>query len=223
MANVEDTHLTTNGSDTDTNEFTTASISPTAGRVAILTGGGLRGGGGAASDAPTIAGNGLTWTEITNVENPTSMRLAMYRAKVVSPSSGVVTITWADTQTDGCMWTITEFDNVLTTGTNASDAIVQSATQQQDAVTNTTVTLGAFADASNATHGVVFHNGTQTITEGSGFTELGEANSPRSIQGQWRNDNDTSVDWTWGTSQQVTGIGIELAFGISTGNMLLMF
>lgn len=203
------THLLTASDGADNSVFTTASISPTAGKLVLLAVGGNRGGALPPSAAPTVSGNGLTWTQVDTVVDSTQRRLTLFRAFANNPSAGAVTITFADVQTDGASWSFVEWIELDTTGTNGANAIVQSATNNVDAA-SMTVTLASFAHVRNPTFGAVFTDGTGNITVGSGFTELGEANSPRTIETEWKAANDTTVDWSWTGTLNAQGIAVEL-------------
>ena len=86
-----------------------------------------------------------------------------------------------------------------------------------------TATLGAFSSANNATYGTIFNNANFAITEGTDFTELGEDNTLRSIQSEFRVDNDTTVNWTWGSNAVTMGIGIELKYLLPSTGFLALF
>lgn len=204
-------HLTTSGS-FGSSSFNTASISPTAGKI-VLIAVGSDNGGGPTPNIPTISGCNITWTLIaTRLDTGTNFRrISLFRGFASNPSIGELTLDFAgQTQGDGCNWSVAEFGNVDNSGTNGSVAIVQSAVSSGNGVTSLTVTLGAFSDTDNATFGAIFKNGTETISAGSGFTQLGQNNVRGSIQSQWRVDNDTTCNWTWGTSHVVCGVAVEL-------------
>ena len=61
------------------------------------------------------------------------------------------------------------------------------------------------------------------ITPGAGFNELGEAFTPAEggvIQTEWKDSNDTSVDWTFPSGANNVGIGVEIKAAIG-GNTRL--
>jgi hypothetical protein len=129
-----------------------------------------------------------------------------------SPSTGAVTINFSVSDIYTVAAAINEFGNVNTSGTNGSEAIVQSATKTSDGNTALTVTLGAFGSTDNATFGT-FGDG-NNITPGSGFTELSDYgavgwNRDSDNQTQWRSDNDITVDASVGYSA-VMGIAVEI-------------
>lgn len=210
------THLTTSSSGTDATSYTTASISPTADRLVLVA---VYGGNDTAgSPEPTVTGAGMTW--VTVLTNPavtdSGQRITVFRGLSASPGSGALTIDFGVTEIDRCSWSITEFENVDLTGTNGSGAVVQSVANDADATTSLTVTLAAFGSTDNATYGAISLANNTAITQGTGFTELGEADGPEagSIESQWRNDNDTSVDWSFASSNHIVGIAVEIKFSL---------
>lgn len=212
---VTATHLTTDGTDVDATSFTTASISPSANKLVLVAVMSAFAGG---PTTPTVSGAGMTWTQVAT-DTVANTRLTIFRALDASPGSGALTIDFGAESEQRIAWSISEFDGIDTGGTNGANAIVQTASNTivyTVASTGITVTLAAFGKASNATFGVVGMRagGNPAITEGTGFTELGEATTGAElgrIETQWRNDNDTSVDWTWAsTLSDIVGIAIEL-------------
>lgn len=209
---VVGSNLTNNVSETDANSYATASVTPTANNLILLTV--VNRSGDSVNTKPTATGNGLTWVEIASVNFDivgTSRRtVTVFRAMGASPSAGAITIDFAGvTQTD-CLWSVDQFSGTDTSGTNGSGAIVQSATViESDG--STLVTLAAFGSADNATFGAFGDSSALVMTVGSGFTQLGRKNSTNSagIITEWRADNDTSVDAT-GSAVDAGGIGIEI-------------
>ena len=199
--------------------YGTASISPTANRLVVLT---VYNEKANPTTVPTVTGAGMTWTNFFSRESTSknTKRITMFRALSSSPGSGGLTISFGGTNQALCGWNITEFAGIDTGGTNGANAIVQSAGNDNNTSGNTglTVTLAAFSNASNATHGVVAWGSATAITQGSGFTELGETTAPNvSYESQWRNDNDTTVDWTWASATDSSlGCSIEIAADVAT-------
>lgn len=214
MPTVTATHLTTDTDPTDGNIFTTASISPSANKEVIV----FLAFGQATVGTAAITGAGMTWVEIANRPASVNQRKAYaFRALSNSPGSGPLTITISGGggTPNFCCWSIVEFGNVAVTGVSGADGVVQSAVDSSDAVSSLTVNLGAFTSLLNATYGGFFHNATDTITPGSGFSLLGQAYNPSDGQGimtEWRSDPDTSVDAAASSSASMIGIAIELKF-----------
>lgn len=200
--------------DTGVTIFDTASITPSANKLICLW---LQAGTLVDPEDPIITGCGLTWAQEDTVlwANATN-RVYLYRATGGTPTTDTITMEFPD-QLIGLQWAVVEYDNVDTSGTSGSGAIVQSvATAIPSTATSHTITLAAFGSAANATAGMMTTNKNEAITNGSGFTETTEefANSGavnRAIQTQFRSDNDTTVDWSWAsTTPQGAGIAIEL-------------
>lgn len=210
---IIDSTLTSGGSDTNTDTFTTASITPGADQLILAAFVGHRIGSASDMGTVTASGNGLTWVEIANdITADGDLRITLFRAMGSSPSSGTVTFTCSNSASNA-EWSIVQFDNVDTSGTNGSGAIVQSAKNKASSGTSLTVTLGAFSDANNATYGAFGIQANETHTPGSGFTELHDQASPTeagSVGTQWRAENDTTVDMSWTSSVNNAGIAVEI-------------
>jgi hypothetical protein len=206
---ISATHLTTNS---DTANLTTgqtyasASISPTAGAlllvattVAFSTG------------TPQVTPSGLSLsfalatdgvTNATRLWDSSTKRLSVWYAITGgSPGSGAITLT-TDGDTTGGQWSISEV-----TGVDLASPFVQVVT-----AATTTVTLAAFADATNhAAYGAFGGTTNGAATAGTGFTLLGTSGSgtpPRNILSEWRLGEDTGVDA--GNLGTAAGIAIEL-------------
>ena len=202
MSQITANHLTNGGSEVDANSYNTASISPGASRLVLLM---VHSGVGGATNTPTVSGAGMTWTQIISSFNEVG-RVTLFRALSASPGSGALTIDFAGQTQVNCAWIIDEFIDVDQSGTNGSGAIIQAGSANLPGgppdYTGITVTLGAFSNTNNATYGALYQNvATMSVVVGSGFTELGrDTISSESVQSQWKNSNDTTVDWTWNSN-----------------------
>lgn len=196
----------------------TASISPGANRLILIAVGVY----GSASTPATISatGNGITYTQVAASsafdDGFGPKRVYLLRGMSASPSSGAITITATGlTAFPYVGWVVTEVDGVDTGGTNGSAAVVQSATNTINGATSITATLAAFASANNGAFGTCYTYGGTAFSPGTGWTELFDGSADDEPQTQWRADNDTTCDWTFGASEDAGAIAIELA--ASTG------
>lgn len=200
------TSLTSGGDNVSKTSYSTASITPSANKLILLWIASY------SSNAPSsITGNGLTWVLVDS--RLAAYGVALYRAMGASPTTGAITINYASSPTR-LTWGVAEFSGVDTSGTNGSGAIVQSASNESHNTGALTVTLAAFGSASNATFGC-FGSGSG-MTEGSGFTAVnsgstggGGGDEVRSF-GEFRSDNDTTVDITGSASYWEGGVAIEI-------------
>jgi len=205
----------TNGNSTATSSTQTASTTPKADRLLLLTVSTRTDSGD--PNTPTATGNGLTWDVVRtlNYDNSGSQkRLTVFRS-MGTPTGGKITIGFASQTQSDVVWSLDEFANVDTSGSNGSGAVVQSAQNSNTGGANTTltVTLGAFASADNSTWGgIVFGNGTGVGTVGSGFTQLAQKTSGANLllMSEWKVANDTSVDASTTAGGEVGGVAIEL-------------
>lgn len=82
--------------------------------------------------SPTVTGGGVsTWTPVAS-SFYTRRRLTCYRAAAgASPGAGALTIDYSGTTMTVCVWTVVSVSNCVTTGTNGSDSVIQTATRSQ--------------------------------------------------------------------------------------------
>lgn len=198
--------LAVTGTDTDARDYTTASWTPTVGKVYSVAVAWLD--LGSAKTSPTISGNNITW--VAHAANETGGTATQPSIKVwigyadSSATAGSITFSGlvSSGQTaDGAMWGIAELSG---TTQNATSTHVQgtATTTANDTITST---LGAFSSVNNATASwIVSYDDASTtgpaITAGAGFAITTNLNASQAMGGdgvrlafQFRNDNDTSV------------------------------
>jgi hypothetical protein len=192
--------LTAASSTTDGTSIVTASISP-AGNRAIYAG--IVTSTGAGPVAPTVAGNGLTWVQVTTVTfSSNTRRLTVFRAMGGSPSAGTVTFSFGGQTQTSFVWSIIECDEVDTSGTSASGATVQSATNSTASGVNLSVSFGgALEHVNNVALVFVALDISSTVTPDADFTEISDTNiSPNStLEAEWA-DGETSCTATFATA-----------------------
>lgn len=188
------------GSSATASSYATASVSLTSGRLYLLTVRNTIGAGTATQ--PTVSGASATWTQIaTNVYSGNSRRrTTVFRALASSTASGALTISFGGTNQSDADWLLDEFTGMNATGTNGANAIVQSVTNDDNGVNQTSwsVSLSAFAYSGNATYAVITGGGSaMPVTQKSGFTETGESTvNDFGPEGQFLASPDTSPSWT---------------------------
>lgn len=209
----------TSGTSAVAGPWSTASVSPASNNLILLTVG-IRNGASTNPADPTVSGNGLTWVKVNSVnfDNNSSSRrtVFVFRALGASPSSGAITITPGETDTNAT-WSVDQISGVNTGGTNGSAAVVQSVTNfLASGAPNTTLvgTLAAFSSTFNATFGA-FANDDGTgwsIAAGSGFTQSGIQNvTGVGVFTEFKSTNDTTVDATFISEDEIGVIAIEIA------------
>lgn len=212
--------LLTSGTDNDLNaSATTASISPTANRLVLAAVARTNFG---ADQTPTVAGSGLTWVQVahTIVNTGALHTLTLFRAMSSGPGSGALTIQLAGAQ-DTILWSIVEFDTVISSGVDGANAIVQSNLSVSSGGTNATLTLGNFGNASNAVYSTTLTDNT-THSKDATFTELHnitDANTYLRLSTQFLASNDTAPYTSLGAANAWGIIALELAFsGAAAGS-----
>ena len=209
-------NLLQNGNAADQTSYATASVTPSAGKLLLLSVHNAVGAGTA--NVPTVTGCGVTWVQVATVTTSgLTQRITVYRALGV-PTAGALTIDMAGQTQDRAMWILDEFDGVETGGANGADAVVQSNSGTWSSTnTGVSLSLSAFASGENATYGTIRKNQTTGITPGSGFNELADSTTliaSSEHQTQWKDTPDTSVDWSWASE---TNSGIYIALEIKSG------
>lgn len=211
---VTQASLTSGGSSTNASSYDTASITPSANKLIIVAVGSND--GEDPPQVPTISGNGLTYVQIDNQIYDTNRKVVtLFRSMGSSPTTGAITIDFsADTQA-GCTWSVMEFGDVNTGGTNGSGAVVQSAKNSVSATTSITVTLAAFGNTANGAMAGFSIDNDVAITPDTGWTEVHEVLNTdgadsNALETQWRSDNDTTAVASWTGNLQAAGIAIEI-------------
>lgn len=219
-------NLLQNGNTADQNSYTTASVSLSANKLDLLSVVSAYTSG--TVNIPTVSGASRTWTQVvTKVDSANNRRITVFRSLSSSANSGALTIDFAGQTQLSCSWIVDEFNNIDLSGTNGANAVVQSASAAVDGTNSgITVTLAAFSGTSNATYGSLRAGAGVGLTSGNGFTQIATYNDGGcNLQSQFKDSNDTSVDWTWpsGTSL-VPAIAIEIKHSIPvSGNFFLFF
>lgn len=166
----------------------------------------------------TATSTGATWVEVNsnNYDSTGSQkRTTVLRAMVASNQTGAITIDFAGQTQSDVVWSIDEITNVDTSGTNGSGAVVQSAVNSNAGGGGTlTTTLAAFGSSNNATWGACsIGNGSGTSTAGTGFAKVSENATASNLRlmTEFKNSNDTTVDYTESTTTaELGGIAIEI-------------
>lgn len=192
------TLLTAAGDATDLASYATASITPTANRLVLAA---VFNEGTATEENPALSGNGLTWVEVASIADAGNItRLTVLRALGASPSAGAVTIDFGGASQQRCGWSIVEFSDVDTSGTNGSGAVVQFKTATGTANAGSADFDNAFGDAvNNATYSAIVQRGGQTVQPEAGFTELSNVVTETvPLEVMWRLGEDQTPAPFWG-------------------------
>lgn len=219
------TNILQTGSAVDGTSYSTASISPVANRLYILL---VKSRTYISTDpnVPSVSGCGITWNTISSIamDNAGTSRQkgTLYWGLNASPSSGALTFDLSGQTQQACSWVLDEL-----TGINTTSPIVQSKTAvvASGATAQSTITAtldSAFSSVNNATYGAIAKGSTANVAHaGSGFTQIGyfaeTTENSMVVASEFRNDNDTSIDWTLDTADAEIGVwGVEIAAAVTT-------
>ena len=163
---------------------------------------------GSTAEKPSISGLGATWTERGDVSygGSSRFRTTLYSTTLGSNQTGTIGISVVSTH-EHFLWQVVEYND-------ASTFVQMAAVNDGGAtVTTLTATLAAFSDVNNGAISFMAHAGSvaSSVTGGAGWTELGEYVDGRTVQCQWRADNDTTADVSWTGAQRAGMIALEIA------------
>lgn len=226
----------TSGSDQDGNSTAvTASITPTANNLVLLS---VMSRTGISTDPvqPTATGNGLTWVVVNSVVYDTTgasrKRITLFRAMGASPSAGAVSIDFGGQNQTHVIFVVDQAAGTDTSGTNGSGAVVQSAVNSEPGGDggDLTITLAAFGNANNSTYGVFTGDDIPGApSPEAGYTALFSSASiaSQTYLSEWIVSNDTTPTATFNSNptQSTGGIAIEIAMAGGTptwGQLLAM-
>jgi len=172
--------------------------------------------------APTISGNGLTWTQIKTAVRGTSYRITLFGANASGSSAGVTTISFGSNTQQFCMASFFHATGVDLAGGVAA-AFVQSPTSTGFGSASS-VTL---ASAGHADNRPVFGCSQSTNIAQSPRTNWTEADdrtvtSPTDgLETQWRSDAfETTASSTWTQDEDWTAIAAELKATVAAGSLI---
>jgi cellulase (glycosyl hydrolase family 5) len=206
--------LTEDKDSNDRSIYTTASVSPGANKLILLVV--VNGRTDGTATAPSaISGNGLTWVQVGTVATSSvNQQVSLYRALGSVPSAGIVTITFAASQSN-CLWSVFEVSGMDTSGTDGSGAIAQTPKTASATATTMSITLDSAITSGNASFAAFTLNAsTVTVTPGSGYTQQGtgaSATSPSIYRySQYKAAGAQTIDATASQSAKYGIVGIEL-------------
>jgi hypothetical protein len=187
------THLTTSRNSADQAAYTTASISPSAGRLLVVFVHSIVGSGTA--NTPTLSGGGIS-TLTERVVSGTLRKMSVFTGLTgASPTSEAITIDFAAQAQLGCEWIANS------TGSNQTSYSVTFGSAWDD---DDNRALAGFAQGDSAA----------SFTAGTNFTMLGQVagSGPSSGLGtQYGRDSDLVVDMTSAAEKFWRAIALEIA------------
>jgi len=204
---------TSNLSEVDGTIFNTASITMDASKLYLVS---VASHGGPPARTVTPSGGSLTYTSVVSTTFSTiasaAKRIETFRVMPGSGTTTAITFTWS-ASVGHCHWSVDEFTGIDTSGTNGSGAIVQSLSDRSDSASGLTITLAGFGSTGNAAYGYFARAANENLTEGSGFTALGETTGTEtpttSCLSEWKL-NDNTVDFTATSTGPLAGLAIEI-------------
>jgi hypothetical protein len=210
-------NLTTGNSITDATSYNTASITPTANALVLVSVIARQVANPAVT--PSLSGCGLTWTVVESCNYGLAAgsllrRHTVFAGRGGSPSTGALTIDFGTDTQARIAWSVDQATGVAPG--DALAAIAQSEiNSQEDPAGDLTVNLGAFLHASNATFlSGSIASASVSLTVDAGYASLGavQANEIPGINllTQWINSNDTTPTLDQGGTAAIGAVAMEI-------------
>ena len=191
---------------TDATSYATSSFAPGTNTMYILCVHAGRTDGTAATPS-SISGGATTWTQIATIANTAGNEKTTVYKGTGTLSTGAVTINFSGAQ-HNCIWYVLGIKNASTT-------IVQSNTAVSASSGTISVALTGASSANTVIGFVSAQSTSQTITAGTGFTELGTQisnNTPSVLaECEYTSTGTTPVSWTVSSTAQKTMVALELS------------
>jgi hypothetical protein len=223
---VSFSNLTTGSSVAATTSFATASVTPVANNIVLLTASARLGTGNGPLPISSITGDALTWTLYQGIDygggqgSAKVSRLEVWCGVGASPTTGAITINWP-TSPSAVVWSVDQSAGAASTCAGAK-GIVAANNADVTTASPLTVTMGTFGSASSATFGAgSVDGGSIAVGQGAGFTELGP-NTLHAPSGEteYAAGNVSPVTMTYGSGPYKWGIiGIEIKRGSNRRDM----
>jgi len=201
----------------------TASISPSANRLILVTVHAYISTGSAQPGTPTVTGNGITYALVgsQDVDNSGTDRatIFVFRGMAAAPSAGAVTISFAPATMTRIQWSIDQSDaNVDTSGTNGSGAIVQTTgVTTASGATSASVNYPSAMTSGNSGYSGWGHQVQEAKTPRAGWTELADVTTVTlaAVETQYIAGTDTAGSVSWASGSRGGGIIVEIAAATS--------
>ena len=202
--------------------FDTSAYLPTINRLVLATVDSHLSGGTAEAPVSISTGNGLNWVKDAEQAYDSNERmLSVWRALETSGVSNVKSTFTFTTAHNDVRWSISEFENVVLTGTSGDGATDAQAPQTSSVTAQTTiaVTMNALTGSDSAIYCAVGIDTTAGITGDTNYTDInGVTDTSGSILTQWINDNTDLTPTSTMASSDGAIIAIEIEFATTATN-----
>jgi hypothetical protein len=214
------THLDDGAS--TTHPFVTNSINPPVGRGIAVAINAYVATGGVNPSAPTITGNGITYTAEETVDvdvtGSTDRETAwVFRGKLASTSSGTITITFSGVIPTRCSWSIDLADtDVDSGGANAANMFVAGTRNKANPASTVTTNPVSFNGTMTSGNGAYYMSAIEnnnSQTQEAGWTQLANVISTSLVglsTAYLTSGTDTGTATTWTTAARAGAILLEV-------------
>jgi hypothetical protein len=220
------TNLTSGGTATAAASFTTASITPTANQLVLVSVHAYIGSGSIEPTAPTVRGNLIGYELVAEQQIDTAgtdrATLFVFRGMSAVPAAGTILIDFGALSITKIVWSVDQSDANVPAGNNGADAIVAWAGSRSSTTVTTQPTN--FPQTMRSTSSGFFACGMQSTeveTPRASWTELGDVGTINSccIETQYIAGTDTAGSSTWITAARAGSIVVEVS-PTAAGNTL---
>jgi hypothetical protein len=210
--------LTAGSDGTPSSVCTTASVSPSANALLLLGITAYNSAGSLDPSTPTVTGNGLTWQLIAQADvdilGTDRSKLYTFRSMGATPSSGAITITFADSNQTKVCWLLDQATGANYSGSNGSGAIAQSTS----AVTSSSTTSLSTTFTSSFTSGNVgwaaYHvedTTAATFTPDTGWTlQSSSVNQNFALIYSQQETTDNAISASWSPTGRAGLVAVEI-------------
>jgi hypothetical protein len=210
------TNLTANAGSSATS-FTTASVAPSGNRLILVAVHAYISTGSVQPAAPTVTGNGITYTLIQaqDVDTAGTDRATafLFRGLAASPSSGAITVSFGAVSMTRCSWSVDQSDSDIDlSGVNGAGAIAQKVGATTAGATSLSATYSPAMRSDSAGYSAWGHQVQEVKTPRTSWTELSDITSVTlaTMETQWFSGTDTAASASWATSARGGGIAVEI-------------
>lgn len=212
----------------DLSSYSTGSWTPpTSGLILCFVGDRISTSGSAPTPpAPTVSGNGITWTQISTVlwrvvSGTARVRLTLFAANASGSSTGATTIDFGGNVRVRCDASFFLAEGVDLSGGVAA-AFVQAATNSSTLSNSLSVSLAAAGHADNRPVAGVYTDVNEDVTPRASWTEADDSGSSSPVSRlatQYREDAfDSAASASWTTADHCGIIAAELKAAVAGGS-----
>lgn len=207
-------HNITSGSSNTSNNFNVYINNPTPYNVFLLS---VSSTSNSVPSIPTITDLENSWTQVHTIVYGTYNRLTLFICYSNITNSRNINIDFSTQIQEHCTWNIDEISNILHSGFNSIEAVLQNLSNTNDTLNINeinTVSLNTLANTNNRVYAVhTINTNSQPNLIDSNYILVNSINNVYpSLVSEYSINNDNIVDISWNTPGYLASIAIELVY-----------